>query len=184
MQFRISFCLVVVYSACFVSFVCANQVQAQAQTQNQPQAKPQSAPQNQLQAQAQAQKPSDQSADDVKIEITDVTESQKPVPPTGGAAPASASAIKPVAGAIKAESIAKPQYWICRNAADVRTLRIESDNSGVCRARYTKDGVERTVSQTRSSRSCLQIFDNIRRNLEAGNYKCKDISSSRISFSN
>lgn len=76
----------------------------------------------------------------------------------------------------------KPLYWMCRNKNDVRTLRLEAKDKA-CKTMYSKEGNERIVSQSVQVPICYHVFANIRRNLEFGDYKCKDISNSRVSSS-
>lgn len=84
----------------------------------------------------------------------------------------------------KMSEVAKqPVYWMCKLRSDVRTIRVEVEN-GTCFTRYSKDGSEKEASKSIGMRSCWQVFANIRRNLENAEYKCRDISSSRISSSN
>lgn len=84
----------------------------------------------------------------------------------------------------KMSEVAKqPIYWMCRLKHDVRTIRIEAEK-GTCTAKYSKEGNERVVGQSAGMRSCYQVFANIRRNLENAEYKCRDISTSRISSAN
>lgn len=73
-----------------------------------------------------------------------------------------------------------PIYWMCRNRAVVRTLQIEVRDGG-CRTHYSKDGVQSMVSQSQAISNCVNIFANIRRNLEVAGWKCRDISRARIS---
>lgn len=84
----------------------------------------------------------------------------------------------------KMSEVAKqPIYWMCKNRADVRTIRVEAEK-GTCTTRYSKEGTEKEASKSGAMRACYQVFANIRRNLENAEYKCRDISTSRISSSN
>ncbi len=84
----------------------------------------------------------------------------------------------------KMSEVAKqPIYWICKNRSDVRTIRVAA-SKGTCTSTYSKEGTEKIVGQSAAIRSCYQVFANIRRNLENADYKCRDISASRISSSN
>lgn len=84
-------------------------------------------------------------------------------------------------GEVTLESLEKKTiYWMCRNYSIVRTLQIETREGG-CRTLYGKDGIERVVSQSQTPAGCIGIFANIRRNLEAAGWKCRDISQARFS---
>lgn len=74
----------------------------------------------------------------------------------------------------------KPIYWLCRSRSVVRTLRIEAAD-GSCRTGYTKDGIEKNISQSQMVSSCISVFANVRRNLESADWGCKDISGARVS---
>lgn len=76
----------------------------------------------------------------------------------------------------------KALYWMCKLRTDVRTLRLEAKNQ-YCQTKYSKEGNEKAVSQSKDIRDCYHVFANIRRNLEFGDFKCKDISGSRVSTS-
>lgn len=74
-------------------------------------------------------------------------------------------------------------YLLCKNKKLVRTVRVEKIASGGCRTKYTKDGSDQNVGESQSVQICLKVLRNIRINLEKADWKCKDISESRVSFS-
>jgi hypothetical protein len=76
-------------------------------------------------------------------------------------------------------------YILCKNQKTVRTIRIENANSDKkCVAWYTKAGVDKEVCRAQSAANCLKIVDNIKMNLEAANWKCKEVGKVRITSSN
>ena len=87
-----------------------------------------------------------------------------------------------VAG-ITGESPAEATYLMCKNKSAVRTLRIEKKNNGGCRTTYTKDGVEQKVGESWVVERCAKTMGAIRERLEKADWKCRDISQSRVSSS-
>ena len=77
---------------------------------------------------------------------------------------------------------AKADYLMCKNGEVVRTIRIEK-NRGVCQTTYTKEGVGMTVGRSGVESVCRKVFERIRGNLEKANWKCRDITQSRVSSS-
>ena len=71
-------------------------------------------------------------------------------------------------------------YYLCKSGATVRTIRI-SKSGAVCRTYYTKEGVDAVVSKSSNPQTCGDVAGRIKTNLEASNWKCKDISNSRVS---
>lgn len=78
------------------------------------------------------------------------------------------------------DSNRKMAHVMCKNGSTVRTLRIVQKDSS-CRTVYTKNGVEEVVGKSKTDDICISVFEKILVNLEKGNWKCKDVSSSRIS---
>ena len=69
----------------------------------------------------------------------------------------------------------------CKNRNIVRTIRVEMNSStGECVTQYTKAGKDRLVGSGRHFSSCLSFLENIQQNLEAANWKCRDVSRSKI----
>ena len=76
----------------------------------------------------------------------------------------------------------KSYFALCKNGKAVRTIRIDLNGSS-CVATYTKEGVDQVVGKSGTSAICHEVFDKIRTNLEAGNWKCKDVKKDRLSMS-
>lgn len=76
-----------------------------------------------------------------------------------------------------------PLYLICKSKTAVRTLRVEKKPAGKCITTYTKNGADQIVSRSSSFTQCSKVLSNIRENLEKYNWKCKDISGTRVSSS-
>ncbi len=74
-------------------------------------------------------------------------------------------------------------YLLCKYKKLVRTVRVEKNPSDGCKTTYTKDGLDQNVGESLDLKICLKVLRNIRINLEKANWKCKDISESRVSTS-
>ena len=70
---------------------------------------------------------------------------------------------------------------ICRNKKEVRTLRVEKDPSGKCSAIYTKLGRDQNIGLATNESSCTEILRKVRVNLEAADWKCREVKESRVS---
>ena len=72
------------------------------------------------------------------------------------------------------------QFVICKQSKFVRTIRaITSDKStDGCVAYYSRDGQEKEVGQGKFDETCTKIVENVRTNLEAANWRCKDVKHS------
>ena len=70
---------------------------------------------------------------------------------------------------------------ICRLRKEVRTLRIEKVDGGKCKAIYTKTGVDQNIGVASSGASCTEILRKVRVNLEAADWKCREVKESRVS---
>jgi len=70
-------------------------------------------------------------------------------------------------------------YVMCRQKKIVRTIRVEVGIGGKsnCKTLYTKGGVDRVVGNGVHTQSCMRVANNIRGNLEAASWKCRDINS-------
>lgn len=90
---------------------------------------------------------------------------------TGAAAPA----------ATPAEEIPKVTYYLCKLGRQVRSLRVDIENSG-CKAYYTKQGVDQEVGKSSDKDLCFRVTNRIRKTLEGGDWKCQDVSASKTSF--
>ena len=78
------------------------------------------------------------------------------------------------------EAFAKEQFVICKQSKFVRTIRsVVSDNSDQgCVAYYSRDGQEKIVGEGKFSETCKKIVGNVRTNLEAANWSCRDVTNS------
>jgi hypothetical protein len=79
-------------------------------------------------------------------------------------------------------AVPQSTYVMCRAQKTVRTIRVAT-NAGLCETIYTKQGVDKVVSSGRNRNSCVNVFNNIRTNLEGAGWKCKDISSAAVTDS-
>ena len=70
---------------------------------------------------------------------------------------------------------------ICRNKKEVRTMRVEKDNTGKCNAIYTKLGRDQSIGLASNEASCAEILRKVRVNLEAADWKCREVKESRVS---
>ena len=73
-------------------------------------------------------------------------------------------------------------YWLCKSSQgkEVRTIRVQVSESGICSTFYSKLGAEKVVGSGKNQESCLNFLNNIRTNLEKSNWSCRDISTTRI----
>lgn len=92
------------------------------------------------------------------------------------------AAVLLLGSAAYAEDAKKSSYVLCKNKEIVRTIRIHNKN-GSCRTTYTKEGLDTEVGKSKTNDVCENVLNNIRKNLESANWKCKDISESRLSMS-
>jgi hypothetical protein len=76
--------------------------------------------------------------------------------------------------------VGQSNYTMCRSQKNVRTIRVVK-KPDVCETVYTKNGVDKVVSSGRNPNSCVNVFNNIKGNLETAGWKCKDISSASVS---
>jgi hypothetical protein len=74
-------------------------------------------------------------------------------------------------------------YFLCKSGAAVRTIRVEQKENQACHTYYTKEGIDKMVGKSGTADVCLQVANKIKINLEAGNWKCRDISQTRVSSS-
>ncbi len=85
---------------------------------------------------------------------------------------------------LAAESGKETTYLMCQNGSNVRTIRFLPSKAGGCKTGYTKEGgSEQIVAESWSKSRCFSVMNNIRENLTNANWKCRDISDSRISSS-
>lgn len=71
---------------------------------------------------------------------------------------------------------------LCKNQKTVRTIRVEVDQAkSYCKTIYTKSGVDSIVGSGQYSKSCEQIADNVKKNLETANWDCREVQQSKSS---
>ncbi len=70
---------------------------------------------------------------------------------------------------------------ICHLKKEVRTIRIEKENSGRCNVIYTKSGRDQNIGTAVNESSCVDISQNVKKNLEAAAWKCREAKDSRVS---
>jgi hypothetical protein len=80
-------------------------------------------------------------------------------------------------GSLSLAALARQEnFSICKQNKIVRTLRsMGPEGDDGCRAFYGKNGNETQVGQGKFGETCVKIVQNIRTNLEAAGWKCKDI---------
>jgi hypothetical protein len=89
--------------------------------------------------------------------------------------------VAPVVAPNLAAADPRPNFVLCRNQKNVRTVNIEMDPSGQrCIAKYSKDGVAKEVGRGLNYESCIKVMENIKVNLEKSNWKCKEITNEII----
>lgn len=75
----------------------------------------------------------------------------------------------------------KATYMICKHNKSVRTLRLRELSDGRCQSVYTKDGVDQIAAGSKSLDTCVRVIHDIRVNLEAHQWTCRDVSKSQVS---
>ena len=83
----------------------------------------------------------------------------------------------------KSEISPTATHLICKNKDTVRTIRIDKNEAGGCETIYTKSGKDSKEAESSTLPKCLKVLQSIRANLEKADWKCRDISQSRVSFS-
>lgn len=71
-----------------------------------------------------------------------------------------------------------PNYVLCRNQKNVRTIHVEKvDEEKQCVTKYTKAGIDHEVGRAQHIQSCVKVMDNIKANLEKAQWKCKEVGN-------
>lgn len=79
---------------------------------------------------------------------------------------------------------AKPlAFIICKLKGNVRTVKINLDDKGMCTTVYSKHGVEKEIGSGRNQGSCKNFLDNVRTNLEKSNWKCREVAADSVTES-
>lgn len=84
---------------------------------------------------------------------------------------------------IQEEEIDDKSYFMCRLDGEVRTIRIMKRIDGSCFVNYTKKGIDQKISESKSVSVCSEVFQRIKSNLEMAGWRCKNISSSKVTNS-
>lgn len=85
---------------------------------------------------------------------------------------------------IQEEEIDSSSYFMCRLDNEVRTIRMLKRLNGSCYVNYTKKGIDQKISESRSVSVCPEVLNRVKTNLEQAGWRCKNISSSKITGSN
>ena len=70
---------------------------------------------------------------------------------------------------------------LCKYNKTVRTLRVEIGEDKMCRAIYTKQGVDETIGSGQYLNSCVEYISNVRKNLEEAKWNCREVKEARTS---
>ena len=81
------------------------------------------------------------------------------------------------ASSARALSDSKNSLFLCKLQKTVRTLRIEVGEDKNCRTIYTKQGVDDLIGSGQFHQSCVNIAENVRKNLEGVGWKCREVQS-------
>lgn len=76
--------------------------------------------------------------------------------------------------------VSNKAYWMCKQKNNVRTIRIQIDNQGICSTIYSKEGSEKLIGSGKSHVSCTNFLANVKTNLEKSNWVCRDIGDTKI----
>ena len=72
-------------------------------------------------------------------------------------------------------------YVMCKSKNVVRTLRYTFNPADAqCATLYTKAGSDQKVAYGKNTKTCRDVMNNIRYNLEKAGWKCRDISNAKI----
>lgn len=76
----------------------------------------------------------------------------------------------------KKEKSKKPKevFYKCTKGKEMRWMRISYLKNGKCKTTYSKVGNAQQVAQAQNYSSCEGILNGIRKNLEAGGFKCEE----------
>lgn len=80
-------------------------------------------------------------------------------------------------------SMSRERLLLCRLGKIVRSIQVKqsfNDPGNQCETIYTKAGIDRQVGKGIHWKSCYEILDNIKGNLEAASWKCRDIKKFKV----
>lgn len=72
-------------------------------------------------------------------------------------------------------------YKLCRAGSEVRTLRVHTLKNGNCSMTYTKAGEDRERANAKQFEVCVQVLQNIEKNLLDNKWKCRDLAPGQYS---
>lgn len=72
-------------------------------------------------------------------------------------------------------------FVLCKHEKMVRTLRVDHASDSLCKAIYTKQGVDHVIGSAQNKESCQDFLAKVRKNLEDGSWACRDVKESRVS---
>ncbi len=70
---------------------------------------------------------------------------------------------------------------LCKIDKTVRTLRIEMSEDKICKAIYTKRGVDQTIGSGQNPNSCVEFVEGVKKTLESAKWKCREVQAARTS---
>jgi hypothetical protein len=73
-------------------------------------------------------------------------------------------------------------FVLCKNNKTVRTIRVSPENQS-CKVTYSKQGIDEVVGTNRSLTSCKSLVANIKSNLEASKWNCREVSTATVTTS-
>ncbi|MES2855154.1 MAG: hypothetical protein V4692_04790 [Bdellovibrionota bacterium] len=73
-------------------------------------------------------------------------------------------------------------FVLCKNNKSVRTIRVTPDEQN-CKVTYSKSGVDEVVGSNSSLATCKSYVKNIKVNLEASKWNCRDVSAATVTTS-
>jgi hypothetical protein len=84
---------------------------------------------------------------------------------------------------VQEEELNDKSYYMCRLNGEVRTIRMLKRLDGSCYVYYTKNGIDQKISDSKNLSVCPDVFQRIQSNLEQAGWRCKNISSSKVTGS-
>ena len=71
-------------------------------------------------------------------------------------------------------------FYLCKRAQSIRWLRAYKLENGKCKALYSKEGYLQVISSATFFASCEGVLQNVKKNLEEGNFKCAQMSKASV----
>lgn len=68
----------------------------------------------------------------------------------------------------------KEVFYKCTRGKELRWMRLYYQKNGLCKTVYSKGGDAKEVSTAVGYETCENVLNNIKKNLEAGNYVCEE----------